>query len=98
MSVLSSITGPAITGTISAAQPTAGSSSDEFGSLLKTAISSVDRPQQQASQAVGQFLQGNGDLHNVALATQKAELSFDLAMQVRNKVLSAYQEIMKMQL
>jgi len=36
-------------------------------------------------------------LHQVAIKTQQAELSFDLFMQVRNKVISAYQEVMRMQ-
>ena len=39
---------------------------------------------------------GKGDVANVALATQKAQLSLDLFQQVRNKFVSAYQEIMKM--
>lgn len=98
MSAISSISGIALNGGISPATSASGQTPDEFGSLLKGAIGAVDQPQQQASQAVDQFLHGNGDLHNVALATERAELSFDLAMQVRNKVVSAYQEIMKMQL
>jgi flagellar hook-basal body complex protein FliE len=74
------------------------SSGPEFGSLLKSAVQQVDGYQQNANQAIQQFLQGNGELHNVALSTQRAEMAFDLGMQVRNKILSAYQEIMKMQL
>jgi flagellar hook-basal body complex protein FliE len=75
--------------------PTAGA---DFGSVLKTAVQGVDSYQHQANQAIGQFLQGNGELHNVALSTQRAEMAFDLAVQIRNKVISAYQEIMKLQL
>jgi flagellar hook-basal body complex protein FliE len=69
-----------------------------FGSVLKTAVQGVDQYQQQANQAIEQFLQGNGELHNVALATQRAEMAFDLGLQIRNKIVSAYQEVMKMQL
>jgi len=48
---------------------------------------------------VEQFLSGEGgELHSTILATQKAELSFDLFLQMRNKVVSAYQEIMRMQM
>jgi flagellar hook-basal body complex protein FliE len=70
----------------------------DFGSALKSAIQGVDQYQQDANSAVQQFLKGNGELHNVALATQRAEMALDLGLQVRNKVVSAYQEIMKMQL
>ena len=70
----------------------------DFGSALKSAIQQVDHYQQDANQSIQQFLQGNGELHNVALATQRAEMAFDLGIQVRNKIVSAYQEVMKMQL
>jgi flagellar hook-basal body complex protein FliE len=70
----------------------------DFGSVLKNAIGHVNQLQTEANQGVEQFLQGHGELHNVALATQRAEMAFDLGMQIRNKVVSAYQEVMKMQL
>jgi flagellar hook-basal body complex protein FliE len=48
---------------------------------------------------VQKFLSGDTDeLHTTILATQKAELAFQLGLQVRNKVVDAYQEIMKMQM
>ena len=53
----------------------------------------------QAAATVESFLSGEGeDLHTVALATQRADLAFEMFQQVRNKVVSAYQEIMKMQM
>lgn len=73
-------------------------SSGDFGSLLKSAVQQVDGLQQDSNNAIQQFLQGHGELHNVALTAERAELSFDLGMQVRNKIVSAYQEVMKMQL
>ena len=46
-----------------------------------------------------QFLSGEGeDLHSTILASQRADLEFQMFMQVRNKVVSAYQEVMKMQM
>ena len=49
--------------------------------------------------SVERFLSGEGEeLHTTILATQQAELSFDLFLQARNKVVSAYQEIMRMQM
>jgi flagellar hook-basal body complex protein FliE len=71
---------------------------ESFGSALTSAIQSVDAQQQHATAAIQDFLGGKGELHNVALATQRAEMAFDLGLQIRNKVVSAYQEIMKMQL
>lgn len=69
-----------------------------FGSVLESAIQSVESTQNASSQAVEQFLSGEGgELHSTILAVQRASLSFDLFLQVRNKVVSAYQEVMRMQ-
>jgi flagellar hook-basal body complex protein FliE len=54
---------------------------------------------QDASRSVENFLSGEGeDIHTTVLATQRAELAFEMFQQVRNKVVSAYQEIMRMQM
>lgn len=99
---ISSITGipgiPAADQLSSSAAGKGAGAGGDFGSALKSAIQGVDNYQQEANTAVQQFLKGNGELHNVALATQRAEMALDLGLQVRNKVVSAYQEIMKMQL
>jgi flagellar hook-basal body complex protein FliE len=77
----------------------ATSSSDAFSGILKDTIGSLQSLQNNADSAVQQFLTGeNDDLHTTVLATQRAELAFELGLQVRNKVISAYQEVMKMQL
>lgn len=74
-------------------------SSGSFQSMLEGMIGSVEQSQAQAQQAAESFLTGgNEELHSVALASQRAELQFDLFLQVRNKAVSAYQEIMRMQL
>ncbi|MSV34242.1 MAG: flagellar hook-basal body complex protein FliE [Bryobacterales bacterium] len=55
--------------------------------------------QHNAQQSAGRFLNGEGEeIHKVALAAQQADLSFQMFLQVRNKVISAYQEIMRMQI
>jgi flagellar hook-basal body complex protein FliE len=70
-----------------------------FRSALSDAIARVDQFQQSSENAIGKFLSGEDqEVHKVALATQQAELSFDLFLQVRNKVISAYQEVMRMQM
>ena len=66
--------------------------------MFADAVSKVESFQRNAQQSVDRFLSGEGEeIHNVALATQQASLSFDLFLQVRNKVVSAYQEVMRMQ-
>ena len=96
---ISSLVGvPKTLATESISAPAKSGSSGEFGSLLKSAVENVSAYQNNANQAVQDFLQGNGELHNVALATQRAEMAFDLGLQIRNKIVSAYQEVMKMQL
>jgi len=70
-----------------------------FGSALAEAIGSVEQFQKNADSSVGKFLSGEDEeIHKVALATQQASLSFDLFLQVRNKVVAAYQEVMRMQM
>ena len=75
------------------------SSSGAFQEVFASAVRSVEGARQNASTSVEQFLSGEGgELHTTILATQKAELSFELFLQMRNKVVSAYQEIMRMQM
>jgi flagellar hook-basal body complex protein FliE len=75
------------------------SSGTSFSDILSNAINQVESSRSSANQSVEQFLSGEGeDLHSTILATQRAELEFQMFMQVRNKVVSAYQEVMKMQL
>ena len=78
--------------------PKAAGSSDVFGQALTEAISKVESFQQNAKLSVDKFLSGEGEeLHQVALKTQQAQLSFDLFLQMRNKVVAAYQEVMRLQ-
>jgi flagellar hook-basal body complex protein FliE len=81
---------------MSAAASTGGA--DPFAQAFSQAVSSVQQFQDSASTSIGKFLSGEGEeLHRVALQTQQAQLSFDLFLQVRNKVVAAYQEVMRMQ-
>ena len=79
------------------AAPAAGGGAD-FGSIINSAIQGVEQPGREADQAIQNLLNGDGELHTVALATQRADLAFDLGLQIRNKVVSAYQEVMKLAL
>lgn len=70
-----------------------------FSDVLKSAIQSVDTLQGGADAKVGNLLQGapNTDVGNVMVSVEKADVAFQLMMQVRNKIVSAYQDIEKMQ-
>jgi len=73
---------------------------ENFSSILSNAVRSVDRLHDEAASQVGNLMQGSGgtaDLNDVMVAVEKADVSFQLMMQVRNKIVSAYQEIEKMQ-
>ncbi|HXE15432.1 MAG TPA: flagellar hook-basal body complex protein FliE [Bryobacteraceae bacterium] len=71
---------------------------DMFKSIFDSAVNTVQNSQTHADAAVQDFLNGNTeDVHSTVLAVQRADLTFQMFMQVRNKVVSAYQEIMKMQ-
>ena len=77
-----------------AGTPTGG----DFKDVLHGAIQQVEASRTNANNAVQSYLSGeNQELHSTILATQTAELQFDMFMQVRNKVVGAYQEIMKLQ-
>lgn len=77
----------------------ASPSGEGFADVLSHAIETVGGLGQQAGAAVESFLSGDGeDLHTAVLATTRAELAFDMLLQTRNKVVSAYQEIMRMQI
>ena len=69
-----------------------------FGSVLRDAIGKVGEFNDTASRSVESFLSGEGDdLHKTIMATQRADLAMELFLQVRNKVVQAYQEVMRMQ-
>ena len=69
-----------------------------FGEQLEGAVSGIDGAQQDAEYKVNSMLAGGGtDVHDAMIAVQKADLSFQLMLQVRNKVVQAYQEIERMQ-
>ena len=71
---------------------------DSFTSILSNAVSGVDQMHDAAASQVSNMLKGGGaDLNDVMIAVEKADVSFQLMMQVRNKIVSAYQDIEKMQ-
>lgn len=71
----------------------------DFNELFKTVLESINEKQTSADASIKQLAAGNDiELHNVVLAMQKASLTMQFAIQVRNKMTEAYQEIMRMQI
>ena len=98
MSPISSISTQIAAPLVAAAAPPAAGSG-QFGDMLMSSIQTVETQRAQSDQAIQQFLTGESDdLHKIAMTTQRAELTSELFLQVRNKVISAYQEIMKLQM
>lgn len=82
--------------TVSGAQP--ASALDSFGQILGDAINSLSQKEATANQAVASLAAGEDvEIHQVMLAMQEADIAFRFALQVRNKIVDAYQEIMRMQ-
>jgi flagellar hook-basal body complex protein FliE len=82
-----------------AIRPAGTSRPGAFQDVLSSAIQNVEAFNQGASASVERFLSGEGEeLHTTIMATQRAELAFDMFLQMRNKVVSAYQEVMRMQM
>jgi flagellar hook-basal body complex protein FliE len=79
--------------------PTQPSASEGgFQSAFAEAVQKVDSYQQSANTSIDRFLSGEGEeLHHVAITAQQADISFQLFMQVRNKVVAAYSQVMSMQ-
>ncbi|HEX4382809.1 MAG TPA: flagellar hook-basal body complex protein FliE [Myxococcales bacterium] len=73
----------------------AADDADFSGEMLK-AIGAVDKLQLQADAQATQLANGGGNLHETALALEKAEVAMHVATKARNKVVDAYQEIMRM--
>jgi flagellar hook-basal body complex protein FliE len=69
-----------------------------FTETLRGAMDQVEQLQGNANSKTAALLDGSGmDVHSAMIAVQEADLSFQLMMQVRNKIVSAYQEIARMQ-
>ncbi len=79
--------------------PTTKNSPSNFMSYLKTALNEVDTLQKEATLSASQLILGEEEnLHNTVLAYEKANLALQLTIEVRNKIVEAFQEIMRIQM
>jgi flagellar hook-basal body complex protein FliE len=86
--------------TATALSPTGGAAGAPapFSDLLTDAVGQVNQLEDQARVAVDGLMTGSGvDVHQAMIATQKASMSFELALAVRNKAVQAYQQVIGMQ-
>lgn len=98
--LMNSITGGAMNALsgLSSAGSVAGKTASPFGGMLADAIRNVQSLETDASKTTQALMRGDGvDIHTAMIATQKADMAFDLALSVRNKAVSAYQQVMGMQ-
>lgn len=90
---------PAIPDLASAGSAVSPSASGGFMDSLKAAIDKVNDAQLQGGQAVDALLTGQTqDIHRTMVALEQANVSFQLMMQIRNKLVSAYEEVQRMQM
>ena len=84
-------------GAATSRKPEMESTSDSFGKLLTDSINQVNRLQVDADSSINDLATGRqADIHRTMIAMEKASISFELLMQIRNKVISAYDKIMRM--
>lgn len=89
--------GAAVTG-VSSSPSGAGGAATPFSGIFQSMVSQTSALDAKASQAVTGLLSGQGvEIHDAMIATERANMAFELALQVRNKAVGAYQQMMGMQ-
>ena len=89
---------PLVSGDKISSSGAAKGSGGNFGSLIKDAVESLDGAQKNADHEIAKAVTGESpDLHKTIIALQTGDLKFQLGLQVRNKLIGAYEEIMRMQ-
>jgi flagellar hook-basal body complex protein FliE len=73
-----------------------GAQAAGFGEALGQLLDSVKGSSAEANQAVGRMLDGTGDVHEAMIALQRADMMLQLTVQIRNKLVQAYQDVMRM--
>ena len=92
--------GTSIVPSLPSALPSAGKAATgvtgSFVDSLGRLVNAVESSEADSNNAIGKMLDGSGDVHDAMIAMQRADLTFQLSLQVRNKMVQAYQEIMRM--
>ena len=85
--------------TLPLAKPTLGQPQDsnsQFGDALRQLVGSVETSSNEANHAIGRMIDGTGDVHEAVIALQRADQMLQMTVQVRNKLVQAYQDVMRM--
>nr|WP_320133713.1 flagellar hook-basal body complex protein FliE [uncultured Holophaga sp.] len=81
------------------AQGSSAAQGTDFGDILKQALQEVNDAQHTADQEARNLMTGEStDMHTAILAVQKADVSFQMMMAVRSKLIDAYREVMRTQM
>jgi len=90
------INGPAAKAEFSQVRPSGKEPAGGFEDIMQEAIGKISQVQNDADTAVKELASG-GDMTQAIIAMEKADMSFNMMVEVRNKLLNAYEEIMRMQ-
>ncbi len=96
---IDAIAAKVVTGVVAgggAAAPAVGGGTDGFGASLARLVGTVEESHASANEAVTGMLDKQVDVHDAMIALQRADLTLQFGVQVRNKLVNAYQEIMRM--
>lgn len=86
-----------ITGATGTPNPSgATSGGGDFSNTLKDLLGKVDESADAANDAVSKMVDGTGDVHEAMIALQKADVMLQMTVQIRNKLVQAYQDVMRM--
>jgi flagellar hook-basal body complex protein FliE len=75
---------------------TAAAPATGFGDTLRSLLNTVEDTAGEANVAISHMLDGTGDVHEAMIAMQKADTMLQLTVQIRNKLVQAYQDVMRM--
>ncbi len=85
-------------GAAQAAKAAGAGTAESFANALKDSIGKVNEIQKEADAAIEALANGESkNIHDTMIAVEKANLTFNMMLQVRNKLLAAYEEVMRMQ-
>lgn len=83
--------------TLSPANPKEIPSSESFGKMLTRSLNEVNQLKLDADEAINDLAAGKQkDIHQTMIAMEKADVAFQLLMQIRNKIITAYETVMRM--
>jgi flagellar hook-basal body complex protein FliE len=101
ISNIQSVVGPGISRLVDKASSpgeTQGADGKSFADTLTESLQKVNQLQQDADQAIENLVTGKSEnIHDAMIALNKADMAFRMTMQMRNKIVEAYQEVLRMQ-